>query len=83
MHSSRHLNAAWTGLSGLALELAFVAVAGGLLAVALGQVRRRCGNHRDVNSADWQILDADAPLPYAVAIAAGAMIWGLQAGLLR
>lgn len=61
---------AWTGLGGMLPLLLGISLGGGVLALAL-IVARRINNARS----SMRILAADAPLPYAVAILAGAIWW--------
>lgn len=67
--------AAWVGLHGLVLQLAGVAIAGGLLALLLLLVR--AGGRIANVPADRmpRMFQAGAPLPYAVAIAGGTIWW--------
>lgn len=67
--------AAWVGLQGLLLQLAGVAIAGGLLALVLLLVRAG-GRVADVPPERMPRMFQDgAPLPYAVAIAGGTIWW--------
>lgn len=67
--------AAWTGLSGLPLQLVGVALAGGGLALVLLAVRGSLAlAGRDAENMP-RLFQKDAPLPYAVAIAAGTCWW--------
>lgn len=66
--------AGWTGLQGLPLQFALVAVAGGLLTLALVVARRVVPSGRG-----GQLLRLGGPIPYAVAIFAGTALWGLVA----
>ena len=69
--------AAWTGTSGLPSLLVAVSIAGGLLAVVMLAVRGAAV--RLAPAAHWpRVLHSEAPLPYAVAIAAGAAVWRLS-----
>ncbi len=69
--------AAWTGLSGLVGQLTGVALAGGALALVL-IIARRVLAHRPADSLP-RMFQRDAPLPYAVAIAAGTVWWATTA----
>ena len=66
--------AAWTGLGGLAVLLAATALAGGVLALLLIAARstRLAGKGP-------RLLEKTAPVPYAVAIAAGTLAWAVGA----
>jgi prepilin peptidase CpaA len=68
--------AAWVGLKGLVLQLAGVAVAGGLLAAVLLLARAgfRLANVPDEKMP--RVFQPGAPMPYAVAIAGGTIWWG-------
>lgn len=67
--------AAWTGLAGLPVQWAVVALAGGLLTVVLIGLRAVLARGgRDTGHLP-RIAQKDAPLPYAVAIAAGTFWW--------
>lgn len=68
--------AAWTGLAGLPDLLLGTAVAGGLLALALIVARSST-----LAGKGWRMFDRDAPVPYAVAIAAGTFGWAWRATL--
>ena len=67
--------AAWTGLNGLAPFFLATSLAGGLLLATLVLIRRGW------RSAGWpvpdrlRVLDQAAPVPYAVAVAAGSIWW--------
>jgi prepilin peptidase CpaA len=63
--------AAWTGHLGLLPFLVGVSLSGGVLALVLIVARRVYAGR-----VGPRILAADAPLPYAVAIAGGAIWWG-------
>ncbi len=70
--------ACWADLTTLLSLLADIAVAGGVLALALIVVRRLA---RAAYAADMRLprlAQMDAPVPYAVAIAAGIFIWSTQ-----
>jgi prepilin peptidase CpaA len=67
--------AAWVGLKGLPLQLAGVALAGGLLSLVLILVRAGCRRAGIQPEHMPRIFRPDAPLPYAVAIAAGTFWW--------
>jgi prepilin peptidase CpaA len=67
--------AAWTGLSGLPLQLVGVALAGGGLALVLIVVRAGLARNGRDTAHMPRLFQADAPLPYAVAIAAGTIWW--------
>jgi prepilin peptidase CpaA len=69
---------AWTGFSGLPLQLALVAVAGGVLAVFL-LLLRKIAWHNPEGGIGPRLLAATGPLPYAVAISTGSVIWAWQA----
>lgn len=69
--------AGWTGLSGLVGQLSGVALAGGALALVLIIARRvLAGRAPDTLP---RMFQPDAPLPYAVAIAAGTGWWASTA----
>ncbi len=71
--------AAWVGLQGLLMQLAGVAIAGGLLALVLLLVRAG-GRIADVPDERMpRMFQAGAPLPYAVAIAGGTIWWAWRA----
>ncbi len=71
--------AAWTGLAGLPMQLIATAVAGGVLALVLIMTRRGLALAGvDLERAP-QLFQSDAPLPYAVAIAAGTFWWAARA----
>ncbi|MFZ4688899.1 MAG: A24 family peptidase [Polymorphobacter sp.] len=79
--------AAWTGLSGLPEQLVAVAIAGGGLALVLIIARRiaaarAIGAGKDAATLP-KLFRRDAPLPYAVAIAAGTGWWAMQAWPIR
>jgi len=67
--------AAWVGLQGLLMQLAGVAIAGGMLALVL--LLARAGSRMATIPEDRmpRIFHAGAPLPYAVAIAGGTIWW--------
>lgn len=70
--------AAWVGLSGLPMQLAGVAIAGGLLALALLLVRAGI-RFADVPAERVpRLFQRGAPLPYAVAIAGGTIWWAFR-----
>lgn len=68
--------AAWTPLSGLLLQLALVGIAGGALALVLIIARRGAAAAGRTPESVPRMFRNDAPLPYAVAILAGAAWWG-------
>ena len=70
--------AAWVGLQGLLLQLAAVAIAGGVLALVL--ILARAGGAAINIPAERlpRVFQPGAPLPYAVAIAAGTIWWAWQ-----
>lgn len=70
--------AGWTGLAGLVGQLTAVALAGGALALVL-IIARRAFAARPPESLP-KLFRPDAPLPYAVAIAAGTGWWAYTAG---
>lgn len=67
--------AGWTTLQGLPLQLAFVAIAGGGLALVLIIARRGLAAAGRAPDRVPKMFRNDAPLPYAVAILAGAAWW--------
>ena len=67
--------AGWTGLWGLPLQLVSVAMAGGVLALVLLTVRGGLARAGHDTVGLPRIFQKDAPLPYAVAIAAGTCWW--------
>ena len=68
--------AGWTTLGGLLLQVALVGIAGGGLALVLIIARRlAAAGGRETESVP-KMFRRDAPLPYAVAILAGAAWWG-------
>lgn len=67
--------AGWTTLQGLPLQLAFVAIAGGGLALVLIIARRGLAAAGRAPESVPKMFRNDAPLPYAVAILAGALWW--------
>jgi prepilin peptidase CpaA len=67
--------AAWTGLEGLPLQLAYVAIAGGGLALVLIIVRRGLAAAGRAPDTLPKLFQMDAPLPYAVAILIGTTWW--------
>ncbi len=67
--------AGWTGLSGLPLQLVGVALAGGVLALVLLTVRGGLARAGRGTAQLPRMFQKDAPLPYAVAIAAGTCWW--------
>ncbi len=67
--------AAWTGLAGLPVQWAVVAVAGGAMTVVLVAVRMALARGGRDTAALPRIVHRDAPLPYAVAIAVGTFWW--------
>ncbi len=76
--------AGWAGLAGLPMQLASVALAGGGLALVLLLSRGVLGR---VDAGDPERLPklfrTDAPMPYAVAIAAGSWWWAVIAWPIR
>jgi prepilin peptidase CpaA len=68
--------AGWTGLPGLPMQLAFVGIAGGGLALVLIIARRGLPAAGLASATLPRMFQGDAPLPYAVAILAGAAWWG-------
>lgn len=71
--------AAWTGFAGLPRLLAVMAVAGGVLAAAV-LILRRLRPVQDRTDKVWcDRLAASGHVPYAVAIAAGALDWWMGA----
>lgn len=71
--------ATWTGLDGLPMQWLATAIAGGVLALVLIVVRRGLGFAGvDLERAP-RVFQLDAPLPYAVAIAAGTLWWAWPA----
>lgn len=75
-------SAAWTGLGGLPLQLVGIALAGGVLAVVLIIARRAAPRFANTGALP-RVFHHDAPLPYAVAIAAGTCWWALAAWPVR
>lgn len=71
--------AAWTALDGLALQLTATALAGGILALVLLATRSAVGRVHVEPERLPRLLHSDAPLPYAVAIAAGTIWWAVPA----
>jgi prepilin peptidase CpaA len=69
--------AGWTGLSGLVGQLTAVALAGGMLALVL-IIARRVLAGRPAKTLP-KLFRPDAPLPYAIAIAAGTGWWAQTA----
>jgi prepilin peptidase CpaA len=67
--------AGWTTLQGLPLQLAFVAIAGGGLALVLIIARRGLAAAGRAPDSVPKMFRNDAPLPYAVAILAGGVWW--------
>jgi prepilin peptidase CpaA len=68
--------AGWTGLAGLPMQLAGVAMAGGVLALVLLFSRGVLASASGGDTARLpKVFRKDAPLPYAVAIAAGTCWW--------
>jgi len=70
--------AGWTGLAGLVGQLTAVALAGGVLALVL-IIARRAFAARSPESLP-ELFRTGAPLPYAIAIAAGTGWWAYTAG---
>lgn len=68
--------AGWTGLAGLPMQLAFVGIAGGGLAFVLIIARRGLALAGRTPESVPKMFRGDAPLPYAIAILAGAAVWG-------
>ena len=62
--------ALWFDLAGLGRMLVFMAIGGGLLALALIAVRRTL----PMPASGWVALRKRGPIPYGVAIAAGALL---------
>ena len=71
--------AAWTGLHDMLLQLTATALSGGVLALVLIAARAGVAVARPGADTTSRLLRKDAPLPYAVAIAAGTFWWALQA----
>lgn len=75
--------AAWTGLAGLPLQLVSIAIAGGALSlvllVARGGLALFASSAGRLPETLPKVLRKDAPLPYAVAIAAGTLWWAAAA----
>ncbi len=68
----------WTGLAGLPIQLALVSIAGGILALALIGLRAAVAM-AVADPAGWpRLFQKNAPLPYAVAIAAGSVWWATR-----
>ncbi|MFN3370481.1 MAG: prepilin peptidase [Sphingomonadaceae bacterium] len=72
--------AAWTGLKGLPLFLTGVALAGGVLALVLIGTRSALKAAGRAPETMPKLFRPDAPMPYAVAIAAGGIFWALRSG---
>ncbi len=70
--------AAWTGLSGLPAFLTGVALAGGVLALVLIVARTGLKAAGRAPEAMPRLFRPGAPLPYAVAIAAGGLFWAAR-----
>ncbi|GGE11188.1 hypothetical protein GCM10011529_16940 [Polymorphobacter glacialis] len=78
--------AAWTGLEGLLAQFVATALAGGILALALIVARRVLASPALASRAFAsrragmpRVFQSDAPLPYAIAIAAGTFWWAAKA----
>lgn len=71
--------AGWTGLAGLPLQLAGVAIAGGGLSLVLLLARGGMASAGHAPDALPRVLRPKAPLPYAVAILAGTAWWASTA----
>jgi prepilin peptidase CpaA len=71
--------AAWTGLGGLPALLIGMALGGGVLALVL--IATRAGARLASLPAERmpRLFRPDAPMPYAIAITAGAFFWGWRA----
>lgn len=69
--------AGWTGLHGLPMQLAYVAIAGGGLALALIIARRGLAAAGRTPDLLPKLFRRDAPLPYAVAILIGTVWWAM------
>lgn len=69
--------AGWTGLAGLPMQLAYVAIAGGMLALVLIIVRRGLAATGRGPEVLPKLFRIDAPLPYAVAILFGTSWWAV------
>jgi prepilin peptidase CpaA len=67
--------AGWAGLPGLIVQLAFVSIAGGVLALGLIMARRIAAATGRTPATLPKLLHIDAPLPYAVAILVGTLGW--------
>jgi prepilin peptidase CpaA len=71
--------AGWTGLAGLPIQLALISITGGILALVLITLRASVATAA-TDPAHWpRLFRKDAPLPYAVAIAAGSFWWASKA----
>jgi prepilin peptidase CpaA len=70
--------AGWTGLAALPMQLAYVAIAGGGLALVLIIARRGLAAAGRPAEALPRLFHQDAPLPYAVAILFGTLWWALE-----
>lgn len=68
--------AGWTGLAGLPLQLAMVAIAGGGLALVLLIARQGLAAAGRPAQALPMMFRSDAPVPYALAILVGGAGWG-------
>jgi prepilin peptidase CpaA len=69
--------AAWTGLGQLLPQLLATAIAGGLVTLLLLLVRKAAAGRGPETTP--RLFHADAPIPYAVAIAIGTGWWAWQA----
>ncbi len=67
--------AAWTGLWGLVVQLLVTSIAGGLVTLLLLAARAGVARAGVAEARLPRLLHADAPIPYAVAIAIGTLWW--------
>ena len=70
---------AWTGLAGLPMQWIATAIAGGVLALVMIVMRRGLALAGVDLTRAPRLFQRDAPLPYAVAIAAGTLWWAARA----
>lgn len=67
--------AAWTGIGGLPVFFLATSIAGGVLLLTLFILRRGWKAARGTVPSFGKVLSSDAPIPYAVAVAVGAVWW--------
>lgn len=70
--------ACWATLGTLAEQAALIAMAGGVLALVLGLLRRSLALAGVTGDDAPRLIRVGAELPYAVAIAAGMAVWALR-----